>query len=293
MPTLTAAERLDFERDGVIALRSAIPAETLPRMRQAIWNRLERGTARRDDPSTWGTLSGMHMKRIAFHPAFGPMASRGLCGAIDDLAGAGRWRVPGSWGMFAITAPQPGPPWEPVAEGWHADCWPSSAEDLCLFVLIHLGDTEPGGGGTLLMAGSHRAFARYVFGLTPELRARKQRYHREAFPKTSPWMQELMGLVPAGGPRASHVFEGSPPDQHGERLRLSEAHGKAGDVYLCHPFTYHVGSQNRSGQPRLMRIKMVKMTEGQVRDQPGHQSPLARSLTGCLPVQELAGTSPP
>ena len=278
LTTLSAGDCETFIRDGILPLRAAIPAVDLEPMRAAIWQRLGMNGHRREDPATWAGASGMHMRRITHHPAFTRIASPRLVGAIDDLVGAGRWQRPSSWGQFAITMPQSGPAWEPTSSAWHSDCSPVNSQHSGLFVLILLADVVPGGGGTLLVASSHRALARDFARLTPPEVARKARVHRERFNSSHPWLAQLNGLAPVPGSRTEYFAAPSAEHAPGERFQLMEAHGQAGDAYLCHPFTYHAGSLNRSSAPRLMRIKMLPLAPGESRDDPLSEHPLALSL---------------
>jgi len=278
MSTLKSTDIAGFLRDGILHLADAVPQEHLDPMRDAIWRFLERTTVRRDDPSTWGTASGMHMNRIAHLPVFSPLGSPRLCGAVDDLVGAGRWKHPESWGQFAITMPQPGPAWEVTASGWHSDSGPITGGSDALFVLILLADLAPGGGGTLLVGGSHRALAEYVTTLTPEDVTRTARYHRGRFARSHPFLAQLNGLEPVPGPRSTFFFQPSAPSPDGSALRLIEVQGRAGDAFLCHPYTCHAVSSNRASTPRMMRIKMLHLAAGLRRDDLANTTPLAQSI---------------
>jgi len=274
---LNATEVDSFLRDGVLHLTDAIPQEHLEPMRDAIWRFLERTTVRREDPSTWGTASSMHMNGIAHLPVFAPLGSARLCAAVDDLVGAGRWKHPGSWGQFAVTMPQPGPAWEPSASGWHSDSGPIQGGSDALFVLILLADLQPG-GGTLLVGQTHRALADYVTTLAPEDHARKAWYHRGRFARSHPWLAQLNGLEPVPDSRSAFFARPAESAPGGLALRLIEVHGRAGDAFLCHPYTYHATSSNRARTPRMMRIKMQRLADGQRREDPSSATPLARSV---------------
>jgi len=292
MSPLTTTDVDLFLRDGILHVPTAIPHEHLEPMRDAIWRRLELGAVRRDDPSTWGGATGIHMNRIAHLPVFSSIGSPRLCAAIDDLVGAGRWKQPASWGQFAITMPQPGPAWEPSATGWHSDSGPVHSASDALFVLVLLADLAPAGGGTLLVGGSHRALADYIALLTPQDFTRSARAHRGCFARSRPWLAQLNGLEPVAGPRSDYFSQPAPPTPGGPALRLIEVQGKAGDAFLCHPYTYHAVSCNRASTPRMMRIKMLRLWAGEQRDDPSSTTPLARSTRPLAPPASTGRKGP-
>ena len=278
MSTLTNDEIARFEYDGILHLPGAIPCEATAPMRALMWKQLAYSGLVSSDPSTWKNVSNEKLREVNRSKVFRHIDSPRLHGAIDDLVGAGRWQVPANWGMFRMTAPQPGPAWEPTSNGWHSDCLPSDNPRQALFMLIHIGETPPGGGGTLLIAGSHRRLARCAAELGAAGNNPSRKRLRKRFRDGSPWLRKLMGEEPADRPRAEYFAEPSPPDEHGECLRLVEAHGAAGDVYLCHPLMYHATSDNRSSHMRLMRLKMLELDPGYERDQADCDVPLSRCL---------------
>ncbi len=177
--------------------------------------------------------------------------------------------------MFRINAPAPGPPWQPTPHGWHSDCLPWNQQHA-LFTLIHIGETVPGGGGTLMLAGSHRRLAAIAARENPDRRT--SRRSRATFHDGSAWLQQLMGLAPCDRPRSTFMTEASPPDEHGVRMRVIEAAGQPGDAWLCHASIYHAASDNRSASMRMMRLCMLQHAPGHHRDDPASDTPLARSV---------------
>jgi hypothetical protein len=276
MPILSLDDIARFEADGALLLRGAIPAEQVAAMRELIWSRLSAQGIRQDEPSTWSSVNNEPLRRIRRHHLFAAIDSPRLHGAIDDLVGAGRWDVPENWGMFRITPPVPGEAWQPTPHGWHSDCLPWQDPRLALFVLTHIGATVPGGGGTLLLAGSHRRLARIAERCAGRQVTRRKL--KAIIHDGSPWLSQMMGLAPTDRPRSTFMSEPSPADEHGVRMRVIEACGEPGDVWLCHATIYHAVNDNRSASMRMMRLRMIKFREGLSRDDPDSDAPLARSV---------------
>jgi len=139
-------------------------------------------------------------------------------------------------------------PWE-LNAGWHWDCSPANTQ-AGIFAFIHIGETVPGGGGTLMVAGSPRVFAHQYArrGMKPG-----KKVHTRDLVHNHPWFMRL----PAGGDPAARIEElmhRSTIDADGHALRVVESTGMPGDVTLCHPTIYHSGSLNRAHLPRIMRF---------------------------------------
>ena len=99
----------------------------------------------------------MNWQALSRDAVFGPLADNpAVTGALDAIFGAGGWRRPRPGAQILFSLPEPGPWVMPV--GWHMDCgfeqatWPAPAVKLFGFA----GAVGPGGGGTMVLAGTHR-----------------------------------------------------------------------------------------------------------------------------------------
>ena len=120
------------------------------------------------------------------------------------------------------------------------------------FVLVFtfFSHVTPQGGGTLVVEGSHRLVVPYLNSLKG-LRAKKKRLFAR-FPRTHPWLAELMGKTADRGDRIHRFMEeGAVIDN--VNLRVVELTGDPGDAILWHPALLHSRSVNRSDGPRFMR----------------------------------------
>ena len=158
----TLADR--FTRTGVVRLDQAFTPGQATVIADAVWGYLDRrARIRFEEPATWPrTLHGVSFRGLRQHPAFVPLAgNQAVRSALDTVFGPGGWTPPGPGAQILLTFPSPGP-WMLPAERWHMDCgfeaptWPVPGIKLFAF----FGDAEPGGGGTLLLSGSHRLVER-------------------------------------------------------------------------------------------------------------------------------------
>ncbi|MGH3880461.1 MAG: phytanoyl-CoA dioxygenase family protein, partial [Actinophytocola sp.] len=135
--------------------------------------------------------------------------------AIDELAGAGQ---PFSWGDPLVTFPTAGE-WRVPTTGWHID-FPARS-NLRLKWLGYLEPVRPRGGGTVVLAGSHRLVAEVLAERDP------------ADPGRSADLRDAV-LARTG---ADDVVELT---------------GEPGDVVFMHPHVFHAPAPNHTDEPRLM-----------------------------------------
>lgn len=96
-----------------------------------------------------------------------------------------------------------------------------------------IGDVAPGGGGTLLVAGSHRMVERFVTR-EPEMARRQAKDARAACHRSNDWLAEL-ALGDGQEPGRVESFMSTETDVEGIPARVVEACGQPGDVFVCHP----------------------------------------------------------
>jgi hypothetical protein len=275
-PAALSAEAVaTFVRDGCVAVRGAFARADAQRMRDIVWRRLADFSIVRDDRATWNRQFA-HLNTIGRDYAFAAILSDRLRGAFDQLAGPGHWRARRNWGGVFVTFPSGDGPWRLADGGWHWDTSPSD-QGAALFVLVLLDDTAPGGGGTLLGAGTPRMLQRYYASLGPAQPPARMRRHRKRFGASDPWLAELTGALPDGGDRTARFRDRVTSTAAGDALRVIEVAGGAGDVFVCHPCMLHVGSQNRADRPRLMRISTIPLAPALKRDELPAELPLVRA----------------
>jgi hypothetical protein len=249
-----------FVRDGFIAVREAFDTDTARECREAIWADLEAHDVHRDDRATW------HRPAIRINTPTGPAFTRAarseaLRRAYDVLIGPGRWAERDDVGG---TIPVRFPSEDfPEGIGWHIEgTWWGGTEywaDVTsrgrgLLALFLFSDVGPRDAPTRLVLGSHRYAA--------------------------------AALATAGD-------QGMPGGSVPDLLRpsvlcrtIAEATGRAGDVFLCHPFVVHTATwPHRGEEPRMMAQPGVAVPDGFALDGTDG-SPVARAI-----VEGLSDTS--
>ena len=244
-----------FERDGYVVIRGAFDADVAAACREVIWDRLaERGVTR--DESTW-TRPVVRINCPDTAPFVAAGTAPALWTAYDELIGPGRWtRRRGVGGTVPVRFPSEEYPGD---VGWHIEgsftvgdsYWANVRSRqrglLALFLFDDVGDDD---APTRLAIGSHLAI--------PPI------------------------LAPAGE-------EGMSGDQTMAGVRPSvmcrtvvHATGRAGDVFLCHPFVVHTATwPHRGRKPRMMAQPGVEVLDGFALDG-SDPSPVARAIVAGL-----------
>jgi hypothetical protein len=241
-----------FVRDGYVAVRGAFDERTAGACRDLIWDALAEHGISRGDRATWARP----LVRIACpdgEPFAVAAAAPLLTAAYDQLIGAGRW-VPraGIGGTVPARFPSedyPGEVGYHIEGNWWRDggYWTNvRSAGRGLLALFLFSDVGPDDAPTRLIAGSHL--------FVP--------------PVLAPAGEEGMpgGDVPAGL-QPSVLCR-----------RAAEATGRAGDVYLCHPFIVHTATwPHRGTGPRMMAQPGVEVPDGFALDG-SDPSPVARAI---------------
>jgi hypothetical protein len=227
---LSAAQIEQFIQDGFVRIDEAFPRQLAEQGRAILWRDLPCDP---DDPATW-TRPVIRLGGYGDEPFRLAANTPMLHAAFDQLVGRGRWRPRNGLGTFPVRFPHPD---DPGDAGWHIDVsfsGPGGSSDekhdfsdwranvtsrgralLMLFLFSEIGEAD---APTRIKVGSHRDIARF--------------------------------LESAGEAGLSNAMLGP----YGETLRCPEAlaTGKAGTVYLCHPFLVHAAQRHRGKVPRFM-----------------------------------------
>jgi hypothetical protein len=249
---LSPDQRAEFERWGVLKLDGVFTADEAARMQAVAWGELHRRyRVDRDDPSTWDRHPPTGMKSTKKSRAFAPILGPTVAGALDDLFGAHGWTPPKTFGNVLVTMPD-ATAWRVPHKIWHSD-FPATfpIDELFAVKLWSLfDDVEPGGGGTPQLAGSHALFARY-------LRSTDERDYKRTkfgFLRSHPW---LRALTREDDDEGRNERFSQTADIDGLPARVLECTGKAGDVYVTHPWVFHSIAVNATDRPRFMRSTAV------------------------------------
>lgn len=225
-PVLDAAAIASFIETGFVRIDNAFPADLAAEARAILWR--DTGCDP-DDPASW-TRPVVRLGHYA-QPVFRAAANAPrLHAAFDQLVGAGRWQAPGALGTFVVRFPSPTPPGD---DGWHVDVsfghdhpdfmeWRANvaSRGRALLMLFLFSDVGPDDAPTRIRAGSHLDIARQ--------------------------------LAPAGEAGLSLrdlAADGFAGSAHRPEVAAT---GRAGTVYLCHPFLVHAAQPHRGSVPRFL-----------------------------------------
>lgn len=218
-----------FIDNGYVHLREAFPRSLAEECRAIIWRDLG---AIPDDPTTWPVPVATRPDYAA--PPFVAAANTPrLHAAFNALVGPKRWAPRTSLGGWVIRFPGNE---TAVLDGWHVDAsfpGPDSSptdylswrvnihsKNRALLMLFLFSDTGESDAPTRIRVGSHQDVTRI--------------------------------LEPEGAAGLDALELGRRADPATAHRPLAYATGRAGDVYLCHPFLVHAGQRHHGTEPRFL-----------------------------------------
>jgi hypothetical protein len=220
--SLTATQVWQFITDGFVRLEGAFTPEIAAEGRAAIWKQMGKDP---DDPATW-TEPVVRLVPSERGPFRAAINTSRLHVALDQLVGQGRWYTRPDCGLFVVRFPVAAPPGD---TGWHIDAsylldgtlrvnlWSRERSLLMLPLFSDIGlDDAP----TRLRVGSHLD------------------------------VPAILAPAGEGGVEWMELSERASAASAGRPVAL--ATGRAGDVYLCHPFVVHAAQPHRGSSPRFM-----------------------------------------
>ncbi|WP_062206547.1 phytanoyl-CoA dioxygenase family protein [Streptomyces sp. NBRC 109706] len=226
--TLTEQEVRGFVERGFVRVEAAFPREVAEAGQAELWPLAGVDPA---DPSTWASPV-VRIDGSAAEPFRRAANTERLRGAFDQLVGAGRWLPRLGLGTFPIRFPHPE---EPGDDGWHLDAGFLGDDGgeyrinlrsrgralLMLFLFTDVGEDD---APTRIKVGSH-------LDVPPFLRDAGEEGHG---------FLDLCRALDAAGRLDA-------PDRP-----VALATGRAGDVFLCHPFLIHGAQPHRGERPRII-----------------------------------------
>ena len=224
--TLSSEEINDFINNGYIKLENAFSPEMANECMGILWKHTG---CSHDDPETW-MQPVIRIGELTDIPFLKAANTEILHSAFDQLVGKDNWIPKESLGSFPIRFPSKEPA---VDTGWHVDA-SFPGEDLGnyfewrinvasksrgLLMLFLFSDVTDQDAPTILKIGSHLDVAKI--------------------------------LAPAGEKGLSFMELAQQLNTIPERQEAL-ATGKAGTVYLCHPFMVHAAQDHRGTNPKFM-----------------------------------------
>lgn len=226
MKQLSTKQIEGFINDGFIKIEHAFSTEIADECRAILWKATQCDP---DNPESW-TQPVIRIGELGFEPFKKAANTVILHNAFNQLVGEGNWLPRETLGSFPIRFPCK----EPAADtGWHVDAsFPGEDADnylewrininskgRALLMLFLFSDVSEQDGPTIIRVGSHLDVAKV---LEPE---------------------GEKGLSFMTLAQKLHVLP---------KREEALATGKAGTVYLCHPFVVHAGQDIKGTIPKFM-----------------------------------------
>jgi ectoine hydroxylase-related dioxygenase (phytanoyl-CoA dioxygenase family) len=252
---LTPEQLDEFNRRGILHVPGAVPAADAEAMCGCVWDNLgRRYPFRRDRPDTWSSKRVMGFNALDKSVAFEQVGSSAVRAILDSLLGRGNWQRPARWASLLVAFPESPGPWDVPHTSWHIDLPASNALEGLFAVRLFtcLAPLHHGGGGTVMVAGSHLLVEKLVCNSAERLRSADA---REALIHAYPWVKALCSRDESEG-RVERFMKPGKADRNG-LLRVVEMTGEPGDVFLVHPLILHAHATNCAAVPRIVLSSWV------------------------------------
>ncbi|HEY6979295.1 MAG TPA: hypothetical protein VH396_23525 [Chitinophagaceae bacterium] len=215
-----------FINKGFIKIENAFPIEVANECRALLWTATQCDP---NNPESW-TQPVIRIREMAFEPFKKAANTPILHKAFDQLAGEGKWLPRVTLGSFPIRFPCKVPATD---TGWHVDAsfpgedannyfeWRINfySKGRALLMLFLFSDVFEQDAPTIIRVGSHIEVAKIL---------------KPAGEKGLTFMELAQKLNTL--PKCEETL----------------ATGKAGTVYLCHPFIVHAAQDNHGTMPKFM-----------------------------------------
>ncbi|WP_461039393.1 phytanoyl-CoA dioxygenase family protein [Spirosoma harenae] len=254
MPALLNSGQIQqFIQDGFVRVDNAFSQATADAVVNSLWADLPFD---RHDPATWTepvVRLGMYAQPAFIESVNSPELHR----IFDQLIGEGNWIPCRNVGTFPVRFPSNK---EPMDTGWHVDAsfpgteptnyfdWRVNVQSKgrALLMLVLYSDVTETGAPTIIRKGSHLDVAR------------------------------LLADKGEAGLSFIELAENLDALPHKEEALAT---GKAGCIYLCHPFLVHAAQANRGNHPKFMaQPPLVLRTELTITDTETELVPVAKAI---------------
>lgn len=261
MATLKTNQIDDFIDRGFTRIENAFSTETAAECRAILWKNTQCDP---HDPHTW-TCPVIRIEEMGGEPFKKAANTEILHSAFDQLVGKGNWLPRQTLGTFPIRFPSK----EPASDtGWHVDAsFPGAdvnnylhwrininSKGRALLMLFLFSDVSESDAPTIIRVGSHMDVAKI---LAPE-------------GETGLSFMELAGKLDSL-PKHEHAL----------------ATGKAGTVYLCHPFIVHAAQDHRGATPKFMaQPPLLPMNEFKIHRPSKQLCPIEKAIVKGIGMRE-------
>lgn len=254
MSDLLSKEQIkQFIHDGFIRISNAFSVQTAEAAVDILWQDLP---CNKHDPTSW-TAPVVRLGMYTHQPFLDAVNSPDLYAAFDQLVGENKWLPCHSVGTFPVRFPSK----EPATDtGKHVDAsFPGTnaasyfdwrinirSKGRALLMLVLFSDTTEADAPTIIYKGSHIDVAQLL-------------YHE--------------------GDQGLSFMELTAKLDSLPQRETALATGKAGTIYLCHPFLVHAASQHQGVAPRFMaQPPLLLRNELTINDSAAWYSPVEEAI---------------
>lgn len=256
---LTPEEIDQFIEKGFVKLEHAFPEALAEAGRKILWR--DTGCDSHD-PSTW-TKPVVRLGYYSDEPFRKAVNTDRLHAAFDQLVGKDQWLPRNDLGTFPVRFPGKD---DPGDTGWHVDAsfpgemvqdyfsWRINifSKGRALLMLFLFSDIGEHDAPTRILTGSHRDVARL--------------------------------LAPHGEEGLTFISLAQKLSIPGDRA-IALATGKAGTVYLCHPFIAHAAQPHHGAEPRFMaQPPLLPKQTFSIYNKADYSSPVERAIRIAIPL---------
>ena len=265
---LAPEQRKEFFDRGFTKIPQVFCRDDADKMVSRFWDFMERHqNVRLNQPNTWTEGQVYGISDLKRSPEFERIGSTMMLSIVDDLLGKGNWRRPTTWGQVLATFPAANRKWSwnSIFQGqvdvqtitWHTDYEYTIHSDMLAGVQVFsiLAKLESGGGGTLVVDGSHRVVKNFVRDRSPES-LKNMKKTRVALMASDAWLEAILQSPSVARPEDWLATQKTTIS--GVPVSVTELTGEPGDVYFCHPWLIHAGSPNCNAMPRLMCTQRLR-----------------------------------
>ncbi|GEP88373.1 hypothetical protein CTE07_00180 [Chitinophaga terrae (ex Kim and Jung 2007)] len=254
MPELLSKKEIEqFVLNGFIRVDNAFSREIADAAVDILWNDLP---CNRFDPATW-TEPVIRLGMYTQQPFIASLNHEKLHSIFDQLIGKDKWIPCRNVGTFPVRFPSAR---QPNDTGKHVDAgFPGNdpnnffewrvnirSKGRALLMLVLYSDVSEADAPTIIYEGSHMDVARLLS-------------------KEGDWGLSFMELA-------------GKLDELPERKKVY-ATGKAGTIYLCHPFIVHAAQPHRGTNPKFMaQPPLLLKSELSISDSAGSYTPVEQAI---------------
>ena len=235
-----------FHERGLLRLANGFDSDKANQLTEGLWNKLRTFGIEENQPGTWQDLSDKQLreaiKRTRKFKGLQAIYSNRVENAALDLAADDELERQSPLLLLTFSGTHDHLENTAVPRTmWHTDApgLPDKAP-AAIIVLGFLNRVEPRGGGTMVVAGSHRLHGESANGVPSRMikrRLRKHDYFKALFSKSES--------------NREHLLEKS-QNVNGVEVQVVELTGDPGDVYLLNSALLHTITRNFLTVPRFM-----------------------------------------